>query len=64
MLKEFTLSYKPAILFIMETKVHGVRVEALRVLFQFANCFAVDSFGIGGGLFVMWSDEIQLRIFD
>ncbi|XP_021593063.1 uncharacterized protein LOC110600514 [Manihot esculenta] len=44
--------YKPSILFLMETKVHGVRMNQIKNLLHYSNCFSVDSIGIGGGLSV------------
>ncbi|KAJ8763443.1 hypothetical protein K2173_002326 [Erythroxylum novogranatense] len=61
-LRELVRSYRPVILFLMETKVHGRRMEVLRSQLSFAHCFSVDSIGIGGGLSIFWSTDIQLHV--
>ncbi|KAJ8775289.1 hypothetical protein K2173_020293 [Erythroxylum novogranatense] len=61
-LQELVRSYRPVILFLMETKVHGRRMEVLRSQLSFAHCFSVDSIGIGGGLSIFWSTDIQLHV--
>ena len=40
----------PALLFVMETKIRGKRVESLQPLLGFASSFAVDSDGLSGGI--------------
>lgn len=35
--------YKPSILFLMETKANGVRMEQIKSLLRFSHCFSVDS---------------------
>lgn len=54
--------YKPSILFLMETKANGVRMEQIKSLLRFSHCFSVDCVGIGGGLCLMWKDEVKLAI--
>ncbi|KAJ8763653.1 hypothetical protein K2173_003125 [Erythroxylum novogranatense] len=61
-LKDLILRHRPAVVFLSETKVHGVRMEALRSLFRFDSCFSVDSLGNGGGLSILWSNSVQLSI--
>lgn len=54
--------YKPSILFLMETKANGVRMEQIKSLLRFSHCFSVDCVGIGGGLSLMWKDDVKLAI--
>ncbi|XP_043815337.1 uncharacterized protein LOC122724442 [Manihot esculenta] len=54
--------YKPSILFLMETKANGVRMEQIKSLLRFSHCFSVDCVGIGGGLCLMWKDDVKLAI--
>ncbi|KAG8653739.1 hypothetical protein MANES_05G055002v8 [Manihot esculenta] len=54
--------YKPSILFLMETKANGVRMEQIKSLLRFSHCFFVDCVGIGGALSLMWKDDVKLAI--
>lgn len=61
-MEDLVLNYKPSILFLMETKVHGVRMNQIKNLLHYSNCFSVDSIGIGGGLSLMWNNDVQLQV--
>ncbi|XP_043814106.1 uncharacterized protein LOC122724009 [Manihot esculenta] len=61
-MEDLVFYYKPSILFLMETKVHGVRMNQIKNLFHYSNCFSVDSIGIGGGLSLMWNNDVQLQV--
>ncbi|XP_043812756.1 uncharacterized protein LOC110619075 [Manihot esculenta] len=61
-MKDLVFYYKPSILFLMETKVHGVRMNQIKNLLHYSNCFSVDSIGIGGGLSLMWNTDVQLQV--
>lgn len=52
----------PALLFVMETKIRAVRVEALQWQLGFAGCFAVDSNGLSGGIGLFWSSEVSVEL--
>ena len=52
----------PALLFVMETKIKGNRVEALRTTLGFAGCFAVDSDGLSGGIGMFWSHDVVIDL--
>ena len=43
----------PSLLFVMETKIKGIKVENLKSLLGFSGCFVIDSDGVSGeiGLF-------------
>ena len=40
----------PTLLFVMETKIRGQRVEDLKTTLGFHGCFAVNSDGLSGGI--------------
>ena len=44
----------PALVFVMETKIRGKRVEDLRHTLGFAGSFGVDSDGLSGGIGLFW----------
>ena len=48
----------PSLMFVMETKIKGKKVEAMRTTLGFVGCFAVDSDGRSGGIGLFWSDEV------
>ena len=52
----------PALLFVVETKIRGGRVESLQDQLGFACSFAVDSNGINRGIALFWSDEIHVEL--
>ena len=52
----------PALLFVMETKIKGNRVEALRTTLGFAGCFVVDSDGLSGGIGMFWSHYVVVDL--
>ena len=52
----------PALLFVMETKIKGKRVENLRTTLGFHGCFAVDSTGLSGGIGLFWNDEVHVEL--
>lgn len=49
----------PALLFVMETKIRGKRVENLQNLLGFNGCFVVDSDGLSGGIGLFWNHEVN-----
>ena len=61
-LRSITKQEGPALLFVMETKIRGKRVEDLRNMLGFAGCFAVDSDGLSGGVGLFWSSEVSVKI--
>jgi hypothetical protein len=52
----------PSLLFIMETKIKGKKVENLQRLLGFAGCFAVDSNGLSGGIGLFWDDTVEVEL--
>jgi predicted metal-binding protein len=53
-LRSFVKQYDPALLFVMETKIKGKRVEKLSRTFALLEDFAVDSDGLSGGIGLFW----------
>lgn len=47
-------SVKPAVVFLMETKMHRDRVMNLKQLLGFQNAEVVSSLGQSGGLMLLW----------
>lgn len=46
----------------METKVYKTKLGKLKHMLDFQCLFTVDSIGHGGGLALMWKDDIPLEI--
>ncbi|KAE8808833.1 hypothetical protein D1007_14579 [Hordeum vulgare] len=51
-----------ALLFVMETKIRGRKVEELKTTLGFSGCFAVNSDGLSGGLGPFWSKEVNVTL--
>ena len=54
--------HQPQILFYCETKMMVRHVNLIYRSFNFANCFAVDRNGLGGGLTMLWGADINVNI--
>ncbi|CAJ2655005.1 unnamed protein product [Trifolium pratense] len=54
--------YNPDAIFLCETLVHRNKIEELRILLGFENCFAVDREGRGGGVALLWKSTIHCNI--
>jgi hypothetical protein len=52
----------PTLLFVMETKIGGKRVEKLANALGFGGCFAVDSEGLSGGIGLFWKEGIKVDL--
>ena len=52
----------PALLFVMETKIKGKRVEDLKFTLGFSGCYAVDSDGLSGGIGIFWSKDVDVSL--
>lgn len=48
----------------METKLKACRVEKIKMRLSFERCFVVEPIGRGGGLALMWRDDIYLEILN
>ncbi|KAF7822883.1 reverse transcriptase [Senna tora] len=63
-LKDLCRQYKPLVVFLMETRCSGSKMEGIkrRNRFHFPNSFYVDACGKSGGLAVWWKDDLNLNI--
>ncbi|KAF7807955.1 TMV resistance protein N-like [Senna tora] len=63
-LRELCRIYKPPVVFLMETKRSGEKMEEFRLRnrFQFDRTFYVDLEGESGGLALWWKEEKERRI--
>ncbi|CAM8933405.1 unnamed protein product [Rhodiola kirilowii] len=61
-LTELVRFHKPQVVGLIETKMDGKRVEAVRRKIGFSYGLAVDSQGRSGGLAIWWSEDIQLSV--
>jgi hypothetical protein len=52
----------PKMVFLMETKLRKERMEKIRCKLGFQNLFAMDSVGKGGGLALLWGEEVVVEI--
>ena len=55
-------SKAPKVLFLMETKLSGKRMEGIRTKVGFDYAFTVPSVGRSGGLALLWKQEVDVRI--
>ena len=61
-LRNVTKQESPSLLFVMETKIRGVRVEDLKYTLRFSGCFVVDSDGLSGGVALFWTSDVEVEI--
>lgn len=47
----------------METKIPKVRVERFRRTLRFHNSFTVEPRGLSSGLCLLWTNQVQIQIF-
>ena len=52
----------PALVFVMETKIKGKKVENLQRTLGFAGSFGVDSEGLSGGIGLFWSRDVIVSL--
>jgi exonuclease III len=53
---------KPAMVFIMETKLLARKLESIKIKVGFTNLFGVDNVGKSGGLALLWNNEVNVEI--
>ena len=60
-LKEHLLVHKPHILAMVETRISGVRAQAICDRLGFNKCIRMEAQGFQGGIWVLWKEE-ELRV--
>ena len=55
-------SHRPRILFLMETLVHEMKIEELRIKLGFSGKFAANSIGHSGVLAMLWDSSLSCSI--
>lgn len=53
---------KPKMVFVMETKLHSMKLERIHIKAGFGSVFGVDSVGRSGGLALFWADDFSMDI--
>jgi hypothetical protein len=53
---------RPNLVFLMETKMLQKWAATVRIKLGFGHCFVVDCHGKGGGLMMLWKDDILVEI--
>ncbi|KAH9671372.1 reverse transcriptase domain-containing protein [Citrus sinensis] len=61
-IKRILRELKPEIVFLCETKLSEQLMKRKASELNFQNCFAISSSGKGGGLAMMWSENVNLEI--
>ena len=54
--------YKPLVFFFIETKRKNQEMEWLRSRWRFDKCFTVEGIGRGGGLALLWMEEVNIEV--
>ncbi|KAF7841674.1 reverse transcriptase [Senna tora] len=63
-LRDLIPQKNPQLVFLIETKAKGNKVNNLRRSLSFRHVFFVDSVGGSGGLTVMWSDDFHVEVME
>jgi hypothetical protein len=53
---------KPALVFLMETKLRKKKLEEIHYKIGYYGLFVVDCIGRSGGLALLWSSEMSMEI--
>ena len=53
---------RPDIVFLMKTKMQRNKMENIRLKLGFSNMFVVDCVGKGGGLGLLWGENVVMEI--
>lgn len=61
-LKDICYEYKPAIVFLMETRAHKNSIERMRRRLNFQHSWCVEPRGTAGGLGLFWTNKVVLQI--
>ncbi|KAJ1386879.1 Endonuclease/exonuclease/phosphatase superfamily [Sesbania bispinosa] len=63
-LRDLCKVYKPALLFLSETKAKASQVKEISRKLQFQNSFVVDSVGRSGGLCLLWNNSLEVEVLN
>lgn len=61
-LKALIRSHHPALIFLMETRLPSYILLFLKNSLGYSHGFAVDRSGQGGGLTMLWRDELDVQL--
>lgn len=61
-LKTLIRSHKPAIIFLMETRLPHHKFGLLKMQLGFCKGFMVERVGLGGGLISLWRDDLDVQL--
>ncbi|KAH7840001.1 hypothetical protein Vadar_011188 [Vaccinium darrowii] len=63
-LKELAKFHSPDCIFLMESRNHFVKIDAVRKVLGFSKIATVEPIGIGGGLCLMWKQSVEVEILE
>lgn len=52
----------PKLVFLMETRSNNLRMEFVKRMINLEHCFTIQSYGLSGGLALLWSSDVDLTI--
>ncbi|CAN0920895.1 hypothetical protein LINGRAHAP2_LOCUS32319 [Linum grandiflorum] len=61
-LGELVKTHRPNVVFLSETQVDNSRMEEIRILLKFEECFLVPARGHSGGLSLLWREKDAVHI--
>lgn len=61
-LKDILQKHMPKILFLCEMKLMFGQIMNMGKRLGFDNCMAISRNGMGGGLALLWNDDLELEI--
>lgn len=54
--------HRPMLVFLSETRYFDDKVDFLKIYLRFPNGLGVGSFGRGGGLVLLWANDVDVRL--
>ncbi|KAH7845104.1 hypothetical protein Vadar_021447 [Vaccinium darrowii] len=63
-LKELVKFHSPDCIFLMESKNHSSKINAIRKELGYSEMVTVEPIGIGGGLSLLWKHDIDVEILE
>ena len=64
MLKSHIKKFNPDLVFLSETKALYHQAEVVARNLNFNNFWVVERKGLGGGLLLMWSDKLAVKVLN